>query len=112
MATTLSKQPTARSRRGWQATENTNPKVELNSPKLEYAEMEKLQEVIRTLRRAGGKVISSCGIHVHVDASKHTPQSLKNVLSIVFVLINTSNRKRGAVALFLCATAPFVFVIR
>ena len=87
-------------------------KVELNSPKLEYAEMEKLQEVIRILRRAGGKVISSCGIHVHMDASKHTPQSLKNVLSIVFVLINTSNRKRGAVALFLCATAPFVFVIR
>ena len=36
-------------------------KVELNSPKLEYADMEKLQEVIRTLRRAGGKVNSSCG---------------------------------------------------
>ena len=57
-------------------------KVELNSPKLEYAEMEKLQEVIRSLRRAGGRVNSSCGMHVHVDASKHTPQSLKNVLSI------------------------------
>ena len=59
-------------------------KVELNSPKLEYADMEKLQEVIRTLRRAGGKVNSSCGMHVHVDASKHTPQSLKNVLSIMY----------------------------
>ena len=44
-------------------------KVELNSPKLEYAEMEKLQEVVRALRRAGGKVNSSCGMHVHVDAS-------------------------------------------
>ena len=40
-------------------------KVELNSPKLEYAEMEKLQEVVRALRRAGGKVNSSCGMHVH-----------------------------------------------
>ena len=60
-------------------------KVELNSPKLEYAEMEKLQEVIRSLRRAGGRVNSSCGMHVHVDASKHTPQSLKNVLSIMSV---------------------------
>ena len=59
-------------------------KVELNSPKLEYAEMEKLQEVVRALRRAGGKVNSSCGMHVHVDASKHTPQSLKNVLSIMY----------------------------
>ena len=37
-------------------------KVELNSPKLEYAEMEKLQEVVRALRRAGGKVNSSCGM--------------------------------------------------
>ena len=59
-------------------------KVELNSPKLEYAEMEKLQEVVRALRRAGGKVNLSCGMHVHVDASKHTPQSLKNVLSIMY----------------------------
>ena len=29
-------------------------KVELNSPKLEYREMEKLQEAVRELRRAGG----------------------------------------------------------
>ena len=54
-------------------------KVELNSPKLEYGEMEKLQEVVRSLRRAGGIVNDSCGMHVHVDASKHTPQSLKGV---------------------------------
>ena len=59
-------------------------KVELNSPKLEYSEMEKLQEVVRSLRRAGGIVNDSCGMHVHVDASKHTPQSLKNVLSIMY----------------------------
>ena len=59
-------------------------KVELNSPKLEYSEMEKLQEVVRVLRHAGGMVNSSCGMHVHVDASKHTPQSLKNVLSIMY----------------------------
>ena len=59
-------------------------KVEMNSPKLEYSEMEKLQEVVRSLRRAGGIVNDSCGMHVHVDASKHTPQSLKNVLSIMY----------------------------
>ena len=46
--------------------------------------MEKLQEVVRSLRRAGGIVNDSCGMHVHVDASKHTPQSLKNVLSIMY----------------------------
>ena len=59
-------------------------KVELNSPKLEYGEMEKLQEVVRVLRHAGAVVNQSCGMHVHVDASKHTPQSLKNALSIMY----------------------------
>lgn len=59
-------------------------KVEMNSPKLEYSEMEKLQEVVRTLRHAGAVVNDSCGMHVHVDASNHTPQSLKNALSIMY----------------------------
>ena len=59
-------------------------KVEMNSPKLEYSEMGKLQEVVRTLRHAGAVVNSSCGMHVHVDASKHTAQSLKNALSIMY----------------------------
>ena len=59
-------------------------KVEMNSPKLEYSEMGKLQEAVRALRRAGALVNSSCGMHVHVDASRHTPQSLKNALSIMY----------------------------
>jgi len=59
-------------------------KVEMNSPKLEYAEMGKLQEVVRALRHAGAVVNGSCGMHVHVDASRHTPQSLKNALSIMY----------------------------
>ena len=46
-------------------------KVELNSPVLEYAEMGKLQEVVRALRHAGAAVNPSCGLHVpHVDASQ------------------------------------------
>ena len=59
-------------------------KVEMNSPKLEYSEMGKLQEVVRALRHAGAVVNGSCGMHVHVDASHHTPQSLKNALSIMY----------------------------
>lgn len=59
-------------------------KVEMNSPKLSYEEMGKLQEVVRTLRHAGAVVNGSCGMHVHVDASRHTPQSLKNALSIMY----------------------------
>lgn len=63
---------------------NDTYKVEMNSPKLEYSEMPKLQEVVRALRHAGAVVNGSCGMHVHVDASKHTPQSLKNALSIMY----------------------------
>ena len=59
-------------------------KVEMNSPVLEYSEMEKLQAVVRALRRAGAVVNSSCGMHVHVDAANHTPQSLKNALTIMY----------------------------
>lgn len=59
-------------------------KTEMVSPKLEYGEMEKLQEVVRCLKRAGAKVNHSCGMHVHVDASNHTPKSLKNALSIMY----------------------------
>ncbi|WP_270749537.1 amidoligase family protein, partial [Ruthenibacterium lactatiformans] len=58
--------------------------VEMNSPKLEYSEMKKLQKVVRTLRRAGAAVNESCGMHVHVDASGHTPRSLRNALSIMY----------------------------
>lgn len=36
-------------------------KVEMNSPKLEYSEMPKLQEVVRALCHAGAVVNSSCG---------------------------------------------------
>lgn len=59
-------------------------RVEMNSPKLEYAEMEKLQEVVRALRHAGAFVNDSCGMHVHIDAARHTPKSLKNLLSIMY----------------------------
>lgn len=65
-------------------TEEKIYKVEMNSPKLIYSEMEKLQEVVRALRHAGAVVNDSCGMHVHVDASQHTPQSLKNALSIMY----------------------------
>ena len=44
----------------------------------------KLQEVVRCLRRHGGFVNESCGQHVHVDAANHTPQSLKNALTIMY----------------------------
>ena len=58
--------------------------TEMVSPKLSYDEMGKLQEAARCLRQHGGFVNESCGQHVHVDASNHTPQSLKNALTIMY----------------------------
>ncbi len=57
--------------------------VEMVSPPLTYEEIPKLQDVIRKLREAGAKV-NSCGLHIHVDASKHNRNSLKNLIGIMY----------------------------
>ena len=57
--------------------------TEVVSPILEYEDIEDLQEVIRQLRHAGAFVNKSCGIHIHVDAKKHTPESLKNLVNLM-----------------------------
>lgn len=62
---------------GYEQTGDRNYRVEMVSPKLNYAELPKFQECVRQMRHAGGKVNSSCGIHVHVDAANHNRQSLK-----------------------------------
>ena len=54
------------------------------TPKLTYAELPKFQECVRRVRTAGGKVNSSCGIHIHVDAANHNRQSLKNLIGIMY----------------------------
>ena len=59
-------------------------RVEMVTPKLTYAELPKLQECVRRVRKAGAKANSSCGIHVHVDASNHNRQSLKNLIGIMY----------------------------
>lgn len=59
--------------------DSTDYRCELVTPVLEYEDIPLLQEVIRTLRRAGARVNDSCGLHVHVDASNHTAKSLRNL---------------------------------
>lgn len=58
-------------------------KCELVSPILQYNDIEQLQEIVRVLRKAGAKVDSSCGIHVHVDKANHDAKSLRNLINIV-----------------------------
>ena len=58
--------------------------VELVSPILSYREdIEKLQELVRQLRHAGGFANNSCGIHIHLDGSDHTPRSIRNFVNII-----------------------------
>ena len=60
-------------------------KCELVTPILTYAAMETLQELIRRLRRAGAKSDSTrgCGVHIHIGAKGHTPQTLRNLANIM-----------------------------
>ena len=69
---------------GYAPTSDRDYQVEIVTPKLTYAELPKLQECVRRVRKAGAKVNDSCGIHVHVDASNHNRQSLKNLLGIMY----------------------------
>ena len=60
-------------------------KCELVTPVLTYSDMETLQEMIRQLRRAGAKsdATRGCGVHIHIGAKGHTPQTLRNLANIM-----------------------------
>ena len=60
-------------------------KCEMVTPILTYADMELLQELIRRLRKAGAKSDASrgCGVHIHIGAKGHTPQTLRNLVNIM-----------------------------
>ena len=54
---------------------------EIVSPILQYEDIEDLQNIVRELVKAGSMANTSCGIHVHVDGSNHTPESLTRLLN-------------------------------
>ncbi len=58
---------------------------ELVTPILTYKDIETLQELIRNLRHAGAKSDASrgCGVHIHIGASGHTAQTLRNLANIM-----------------------------
>ena len=60
-------------------------KCELVTPILNYEDIETLQELIRRLRKAGAKsdATRGCGVHIHIGANGHTPQSLRNLANIM-----------------------------
>lgn len=58
-------------------------RTEVVSPILSYDDIPKLQELVRTLRKAGALVNSSCGIHIHVGAEQFTPKTLRNLVNLM-----------------------------
>lgn len=67
------------------AVNNKDYSVELVTPILRYEDIETLQELIRRLRKAGAVSDSElqCGIHIHVGAKDHTPNTLKNLVNLM-----------------------------
>ena len=60
-------------------------KCELVTPILTYGDIETLQELIRRLKKAGAKsdYTRGCGVHIHIGAKGHTPQTLRNLANIM-----------------------------
>ncbi len=60
-------------------------KCELVTPILNYEDMERLQELLRLLRRAGAKsdATRGFGVHIHIGAKGHTPKTLRNLANIM-----------------------------
>lgn len=63
-------------------------KVELVTPPLQYEDIELLQSIIRSLRKAGAKTNNSCGIHIHIDGANQTPDSLKKLVNFMIARQN------------------------
>ena len=64
---------------------NDDEKCELVTPILKYEDIPTLQELVRQLRHAGAKSDASrgCGVHIHIGANGHTPQTLRSLANIM-----------------------------
>lgn len=63
---------------------NDSYSVELVSPILLYTkDIAAVQGLARRLRKSGGFANQSCGIHIHLDGSNHTPRSIRNFVNII-----------------------------
>lgn len=60
-------------------------KCEMITPILKYEDLDTLQEIIRLLRKAGAKsdATRGCGVHIHIGAKGHTPQTMRTLANIM-----------------------------
>lgn len=59
-------------------------KVELVSPICQYQDINDIQKMVRKLRSNGARVNTSCGIHIHIDASRFNSDTLRNLTNIMY----------------------------
>lgn len=64
---------------------NDDEKTELGTPILTYADIEDLQQIARSLRKAGAVSDPNhgCGVHVHIGANGHNAKTLRNLANIM-----------------------------
>ena len=76
---------TMKNEKGRLVSANRSYSVELVTPILKYDDIETLQELIRQLRHSGAVSESKlqCGIHIHIGAKEHTPNTLKNLVNLM-----------------------------
>lgn len=70
-------------RQGRRIAAGLDHRVELVSPICTYSDIETVQEIIRTLRKAGAFANKSCGIHLHIGKERFTAKTLRNLVNIV-----------------------------
>ncbi|MDR0531379.1 MAG: amidoligase family protein [Oscillospiraceae bacterium] len=69
---------------GRRITAGDDYKVELVSPILSYQQdIDTVQALVRKLRKEGGFVTDTAGIHVHLDGAPHTPRTIRNFVNII-----------------------------
>ncbi len=56
---------------------------EIVTPICRWEDIEDIQEIVRKLRHKGAIANSSCGIHVHIGAERHTAKTLRNLVNIM-----------------------------
>ena len=90
-------------------------KCEMVTPILRYSDIELLQELCRRLRKAGAKsdATRGCGVHIHIGAQGHTPQTLRNLANIMAshdsLLADALRRDRGRMDRY-CRTVDPAFL--
>lgn len=73
-------QPT-RKENGRQVVASRDYSCEIVTPILTYKDIEDLQKIVRLLVSKGAVTNASCGIHVHVDGKRHSPESLTRLIN-------------------------------